>query len=522
MLTLAALRLWDPAAMESAFQALGATRDRLAELEGALPGARVPEPEWQGTAADLARAGHDRVAQRLRGLREDLDGLRPGLGAAVDTAAALRAELTTLEALAAARGFLVGGDGAVTDLLPGLTAVDQGERVAELALVAGRVRVLLGRATDVDRTVRALLQRARAAGAVAAAAQSPAQVAAWWRGLPPSGRAAFLAEHPDEAGNLDGLPAVVRDAANRGRLAAALADTAAARDRTAAELGALSDAIDHGRQGADQVPRRDALTARLDTLEAHLAALQGLQSRLRAASPRPALLLGFQPEVGNGRAIVAVGDPDTAADVVTYVPGTSSRLDTINDEVARADAMADSAELQSGSPSIAVIAWDGYEAPQLLLPDAARQRYADDAQPLLRSFQDGLRATHDGPPSRNTVLGYSYGSTVVGHTARDGHLDADALVFVASPGVGVDDVRGLHRPPGTVYATTGPDDPIELTHAWWLGPADDALGQDPSAPGFGARVFRSDAHAGHSDYWRSGNVSLRSFGRIATGREPVP
>jgi Alpha/beta hydrolase len=522
MVSLAALRAWDPAAMEHAFDVLGAARGLLAELEHTLPAARIAEPEWQGVAAELARAGHDRVADGLRGLREDVEGLRPGVGAAVDAVARLRAELRAVEILAATRGFRVDDDGALRDIVPALIAAEQAERVAELMVLAGRVRTLLGRATEVDLAVRALLQRAQRARATRAPALSPAAVAAWWRGLPPSGRAEFLAEHPEEAGNLDGLPAVVRDAANRRGLAAALTDTAAERDRTAAELAALTDAIDHGRQGADQVPRRDALTARLDGLEARLDVLQRLQVRLRAGAPRPALLLGFRPEVGNGRAVVAVGNPDTAANVVTFVPGTGSRLSTINDEIARSDAMADAAELQSGSASTAVVAWDGYDAPQLLLPDAARVRYADDAEPLLRSFQDGLRATHGGPPSRNTVLGHSYGSTVVGHTARDGRLDADALVFVASPGVGVPEVGGLHRPAGTVYATTGPDDPIEITHAWWLGPADDALGADPSKPAFGAHVFRSAAHAGHSDYWNTGNVALRSIGRIVTGREPVP
>ncbi len=335
-------------------------------------------------------------------------------------------------------------------------------------------------------------------------------------------RERFVTEHPEQAGNLDGIPAAVRDAANRRTLTAAITQAEAARVAVADQLSALTDAIDHGREGIDQVPRRDALTARIERLDAHIGALRALQNRLRAAAARPTLLLAFQPGIGNGRAAVAVGDPDTAASVVTFVPGTSSRLDRISGDIAHADAVADSADLAATSGRTAVIAWDGYDAPQSIIPDAAQGHYADDAEPLLRSFQQGLRATHVGPTSRNTVLGHSYGSTVVGHTARDGTLDADAIVFAGSPGVGVRDVRGLRRPPGTVYSTTGAADPIEITHAWWLGPADDALGSDPSDPRFGAHVFLADPHGGHSDYWNRGNPALRSFGRIAIGLEPLP
>jgi hypothetical protein len=98
----------------------------------------------------------------------------------------------------------------------------------------------------------------------------------------------------------------------------------------------------------------------------------------------------------------------------------------------------------AGSPSTSVITWDGYAAPQSIFPQAAEDKWADGAKQDLDRFQDGLRASHEGAPAHNTVIGHSYGTTVVGHAARDGDLNADDVVFVASPGVGVSNADQLH------------------------------------------------------------------------------
>ncbi len=44
---------------------------------------------------------------------------------------------------------------------------------------------------------------------------SPKDNAAWWKGLTPEQRAAWLSLRPDSVGKLDGLPSTVRDEANR-------------------------------------------------------------------------------------------------------------------------------------------------------------------------------------------------------------------------------------------------------------------------------------------------------------------
>lgn len=173
---------------------------------------------------------------------------------------------------------------------------------------------------------------------------------------------------------------------------------------------------------------------------------------------------------------------------------------------------------------------------------AGNEGYADNGKAALGGFQDGLRATHQGGvPSHNTVLGHSYGTTVVGHAAHDGGLNADELVFAAGPGVGVDTASDLHLNgvnPGDighhVHSTVADHDMIKVTD---LEVGDDsgvshdiALGPDPTAPQFGGQTFTSaPGTAGpwytgglssdaHSQYWEDRSPSLRNFGLIIAGK----
>ncbi|MGW5672980.1 alpha/beta hydrolase, partial [Micromonospora sp. NPDC003776] len=136
---------------------------------------------------------------------------------------------------------------------------------------------------------------------------------------------------------------------------------------------------------------------------------------------------------------------------------------------------------------------------------------------------------------RQTVLGHSYGSLVVGTAARDHGLSADALVFVDSPGVGVDRASELRTAPGQVWPATAPDDVIRLARppeelarraalaGTPLGPLANVLGghqlwfgHDPADPGFGGRRFPSGRY-GHAGYWDPGNPALDGMARIVLG-----
>lgn len=223
-----------------------------------------------------------------------------------------------------------------------------------------------------------------------------------------------------------------------------------------------------------------------------------------------------------------MGNPDTATNVATFVPGTGARLGTVNGFMGWSDNMVQAANA-AGSPSTSVIAWVGYNAPQDIFPQAAENSYADGAKQDLDRFEDGLRASHDGPPAHNTVIGHSYGTTVVGHAARDGNLNANDVVFVASPGVGVANVDQLHldgvpadKVGQHIHSTVAQHDPIQL--------AAGINGPSPTGLSFGGTTFTSDpGDAGpwyemgwnaavHSEYWNTGNASLANMGHIIAGK----
>ena len=81
----------------------------------------------------------------------------------------------------------------------------------------------------------------------------------------------------------------------------------------------------------------------------------------------------------------------------------------------------------------------GYDSPMNVFTDAPSTSYAHNGAPALDSFQAGLRACHDdvaaAGPSVNTVIGHSYGSTLIGAAGVAGYLDANNVVTVGSPGV---------------------------------------------------------------------------------------
>ncbi|MBM0277345.1 alpha/beta hydrolase, partial [Micromonospora tarensis] len=277
-------------------------------------------------------------------------------------------------------------------------------------------------------------------------------------------------------------------------------------------------------------------TIRLRGLAGRLAGLDALAGRLAAGGSPRAYLLGLDPS-GEGRAVVTLGDPDHADRVLTYVPGMTAGLDDAPGELGRAARVLDRCAALAPAERSAAVLWVDYDAPDFLT-EAASADQARDAGPALHRFQEGLRASHEGPPARQTVLGHSYGSLVVGVAAREHGLAADALVFVGSPGVGVSRAAELGVPPAEVWASSAPDDVIRAARPadelgrralsgaaplaavlGWPGRTGHELwfGHDPSDPGFGGRVFGS-GRGGHTGYWDPGNPALDGMARVVLGR----
>lgn len=237
-------------------------------------------------------------------------------------------------------------------------------------------------------------------------------------------------------------------------------------------------------------------------------------------------LLGFDTE-GEGQAIVSVGNPDTADNVNVYVPGTGSDLGGAGYDdgglMNRVDEMAHDAKRFATDQETATVLWLGYDAPDNVYNEAIDTKYAEEAADDLSRFADGIRATADGEPSNLTMTGHSYGSTTVGTAARDEGLAVDNMIFIGSPGVGVDSAEDLGINPDNVWASRNPADVIQFTMFH---------GEDPTGDEFGGNTFFSDVSRdlsrwnpgpgmidNHSAYWDEGNVSRENMALIVTGQE---
>ena len=130
-----------------------------------------------------------------------------------------------------------------------------------------------------------------------------------------------------------------------------------------------------------------------------------------------------------------------------------------------------------------------------------------------------LAAARTGEPAHVTLVGHSYGSTVVGAAMQAGPRRADDLVLVGSPGVLANRVGQLGLSGSHTYVGEAALDPVADTGIF---------GADPGDPGFGATRIRVGAApdrpwpdrvlAAHSQYFEPGSESLRNIARVVVGR----
>jgi alpha/beta hydrolase family protein len=376
----------------------------------------------------------------------------------------------------------------------------------------------------------------------------PQDNANWWKGLPEEERAAYVSMNPASVGALNGLPADVRDEANRVVLAEQ-------RGATQSQLDAwLKKEPEHYRPYISPITGREVKGASVPTeewkkwnetkgqIEGPLKGMDAIQSRFdnyTSESTRP-YLLGFDNNK-LGHAIVSIGNPDTADNVVTYVPGTGSKLESIDGDIRRAELLQTKAERTDPAHSTSSILWLGYDAPQSIMGDAMDAKWADKAQEPLSNFLTGIEEANSGDVN-STVLGHSYGTLVAGQTMRDNlDLPVDNAIMVGSPGVGVDHAKDLNIPADHVWAGTAKNDLINLAPppAGPLAPLnpkaymelfDDhsiLYGNDPVSDEFGGRTFHvpdgklagtDGLMPAHSQYWEGD--SLENMAKIVTGGQP--
>lgn len=355
----------------------------------------------------------------------------------------------------------------------------------------------------------------------------PKDNAAWWRGLTPEERSTWLSLQPALLGDLDGLPATIRDEANRVVLHEQWA-------KTQLELNTIPKppANEWTWTTAGLTPLRVHTVEymawyrehgeRYLALQNSLRGMESIQKRFDQTGDRglpEAYLLGFSTE-GNGRAVIANGNPDTADHQAVYVPGTGSNLGNVNEGVDRMVNVWRVAADKSAGESVATITWFGYNAPQDVVKDAPFSHYANDGAPELNRFLNGLETSHSGdsPPHR-TVIGHSYGTTLVGSTARQGDMNADEVVLVGSPGVQVPKAEQLDVPKGHVWNLEAERDPVPDIGRFGHGGSDEeGPWTVPSDQRFGANQMVTGDIEGHSDYWKEGSASLLNQGLVVAGR----
>lgn len=355
----------------------------------------------------------------------------------------------------------------------------------------------------------------------------PKAVARWWSSLSETERDQLLATQFDQLGRLRGLPAEVLDAANRRRIevdqtlfAATAADLDARIAQRAAELG-----IDPADEGA---LRGDPELAGLLDRRLENDRLQGnandAADRLEQANELAGqngitdgtYVLHYDPDGlgGDGALAVAFGNPDSAANLAVAVPGTGTSL---REWFPLGDAAELRAQMDANGGGNATIAWLNYDAPNWDLSVTSADGAAQGGERLV-SDVDGYRAAADGT-QHVTVVGHSYGSTVVGYAAMNG-LAADDIAFLGSPGVGASTVDQLSPGAGHVWAGAAEHDPVvALTGGDWF--TADGSSTGPYDDSFGANVFgsQSDADAlhAHNEYYQQGSESLHNIANIATG-----
>lgn len=237
-----------------------------------------------------------------------------------------------------------------------------------------------------------------------------------------------------------------------------------------------------------------------------------LTARLTVRDDDSLRVLGCDP-TGRGRAVVALGDPSTAADVAVLVPGSDIDLHTLDDPARpqhRPMGWARALSAAAG-PGTAVVLWVGYPTPQGLGVDAATGRLARAAVPALVEEVSSLRSRAGRPPHL-TVIGHSYGAVVVALAARQ--LDADDVVLLGSPGARADDVAALHTRARVEAARTAGDWIARVPH---LHLDDLGHGTDPVSPSFGAIRLPVGGTEGHEGYFRPGSQSLASIAAVVTG-----
>lgn len=525
MVSFADVRRWKTDALEGVFNTLGKRRDDLVGLDDELQGARNPDG-WTGQAADNSAKQHAELVADMRRLVAEVGGVRDAVGKAAEEVEQIKKRLDETEHKARANGFEITEEGGVRDAHPPQDVpADEVEQVKQQRLrvrdeLAAEIESILDDAERTDaelaevlvaadqdsidpgagETLAAASMQTMSAAAKPPADGGPAENAKWWKSLSDAEREAFTKNRPAWLGNRDGIPAGVRDKANRARIDD---ERSALRDRKAElQQGGVSD---------DEKKEIEKVDAKLKSIDA----VETMLSR----GDRQLLLLDTSGE--RAKAAVAVGNVDTADHVSVYTPGMNTTVDGSLNADKQMDQLRRQAQFESDrygdGGKVAAVTWVGTEFPQkdeITDPDrsVAAAKSAEEGGRKLADFCEGINASRDEDPHL-TAIGHSYGSTITGYAMqREGH-GVDDAVFSGSPGVGTDNGKDLNVPAGHSYR-------IEAKNDWVadLG----RFGGDPShLDGMTGLSAKESEHGegveGHSSYFNPGSTSQYNMSTVVAG-----
>lgn len=282
--------------------------------------------------------------------------------------------------------------------------------------------------------------------------------------------------------------------------------------------------------GAPPGARRAALGRRVAQRREWLEGSVVLRYPGGAVSRRRHQLLAFD-ERADGQVVEVLGDLDRARHLAVFVPGTGSDLQRYPGTLGRMLPFA------AADPSVAVVLWQGADHPDQPFDDgvlpvrehviaAAFRDAADAAGPLLAADVEGLRLAAPSAATDLTVIGHSYGGSMVGAAEAAGMV-ADRVVHVASAGGWVPDAAQYSSAATQRFSMTAGDDPIRFVQGIYLpGPVPMGHGVDPDVlPGvtrLATGTFDDGRPVrGHSAMFTPGSTAWRNLLATMTGAPVV-
>jgi hypothetical protein len=324
-------------------------------------------------------------------------------------------------------------------------------RLTAILAEAARVDEELARAINMAIGATPIPEEKPASPPLPQAGTKPADVKKWWDSLTDAQREDLKRTHAAEFGNLDGIPAAVREQVNIARVPG--------------EIAKAQALVDHMRAHPNGKPNPDQLAAWQGARD-KLADLQQLQTTLNKHPSVGLLLLDTTSNPRTVLAAVAKGDVDNAKRVGVTVGGMTTNVrgsveGMTGEIIAQHDQAVELRQLAGGvtnPEAVATIAWLGYEAPGMNL-DVTDEALARAGAGPLNCFYQGLDATANVPDQQLTAFGHSYGSLTTSLALQQG-APVDNVVLYGSPGAELSNASQLDVAPGHAYFMDGVSDGV--------------------------------------------------------------